>query len=340
VRAKALILVCGALGLVAATLPAAAAAKPVHFPGSFSISAKLPSSNGYQLSLSSEGHGKVMISAERGESSYTLTAPGRASRNGIKATLGPFGQVDVEFKQIGHAEKRPPPPGCSGRGGTSLNGVLRGTIHFRGRLGFASADVSRVSAKLIQDHAQTCKHVPALRLAGRQTARAASRLDLAAKDPESELVALTAFKHAEGRVVGLSAARIESEEEALSLIFAFTGRDYGRVMTRDLVLVSDGLSASDPGVKPETAKIFGVSPLQGEATYSSDRAAAEQWQGSLRVALPGEGVVPLAGKGFRATLCRGGESDAAFKHCIDRGFNQTSGSQSQSLLDTRLSWSR
>jgi hypothetical protein len=332
VRAKTSALFLALFAVAGLTLPITAAAKPhsIRLPGGFTISAKLPRSNGYELLLENEGHDRLSLVAERDGVVYDLSAPARATRDGIEAHLGPFGRIDARFEQIGPAKKRRPLRGCHGRDGFELQGVLRGTIRFRGRRGFASVHAGRVPARVVVERASTCP---------RPAARAKPK-----HEPDlGDLTEFAAVERGHGRLLGLVAAQAEEDgkggEAGISVIFAFAERHYGRVRTSDVVLATDGFSVSDPGVDPETAAIFGVDPLRGEAEYSSDLPRAERWSGSLRAPLPGEGVVPLTGPDFRSVLCRE-STELQMTRCLERGIGQTSGSQSQSLFDTRLSWSR
>ncbi len=110
------------------------------------------------------------------------------------------------------------------------------------------------------------------------------------------------------------------------------------------------LIAGDPDREPDRAKVLPPEPFSGTATYRKEAGSPPGWSGDLAVRFLGKGIVPLAGEGFRATLCRNGGS---FDRCQDRLTEQTfgaidlrrwlaqgRGSQSQAFWDDRLSWSR
>jgi hypothetical protein len=44
-------------------------------------------------------------------------------------------------------------------------------------------------------------------------------------------------------------------------------------------------------------------PFQGRATFQRESAGEVSWAGDLRVKLPGFGVVPFTGNGFKTVMC-------------------------------------
>lgn len=326
-------LLLGVLALTLAVAPCGATAKPgyVRLPPSFSFSLQLPRADGYRLQTSA-GHSRFSLSAYRGETSATYSAPGFANRHRLEADLGRFGRVDVRFDQTSAARvKRPLGESCRGPRPIELRGTAAGTVRFRGFNGFVSLAQHRVEASILHTFAMTCP------------SGAGSFYGRAGSEPQADT--LTAKRRAGGELIQLAASNTLIGSLTIGFVSARTSRRIDGVQISDAASASPRdaeLVISHRGVHPETATLVGSGPFSGEASYQELASGKSDWSGSLRVSLPGEGTVPLSGPGFHAEICHGSRA-RVFGGCRSQGSGsrpQGSGSQSQSLFETRLSWSR
>jgi hypothetical protein len=146
------------------------------------------------------------------------------------------------------------------------------------------------------------------------------------------------------RIYGFSARAVER-------------RDGVRVM-RATQLIGDAHNflASKPGATPQTVTVVPPPPFVKTAKHLKEHGASATWVGPLAVRLPGAGLVPLTGPGFKSSFCsltfadfeegerclprRGSEPSPGSMALLAEALLQGSGSQSQAFWDARLSWSR
>jgi hypothetical protein len=340
------LLLVGALALAALTMPAAALAKPgyIRLPPSFSVQVELPRSDGYRLSAyGAAGQRLVYMTATRGAVSATYWRHGGAvSRQRIAADLGRFGRIEMRLGRLRATPTRRF-PGCKGRPDVQLRGVARGTFAFRGLNDFASVESHRARVVVNRTFAQVCKRETGSGFFTVGVSSSRNRPRLAAP-PKLHLRAdvLVAQGSHDGAAVSLTATKLDFPQspgegpEADSTLDAMTTRQFGPVGVRNLAFgIDEGaeLEITQGGRQPTAAIVRDSGLIEGESWFYRSRGGPPTWTGSLQVAMPGEGRVPLSGPGFRAELCRGPASKV-FEDC------QLSGSQSQSLFVTRLSWSR
>jgi hypothetical protein len=349
VRAQSVAVTVAAVALLA--LPSATAAKPkqhtLTLPGSFSLTARLPKSHGYALRLQSHGHRRISLSVAGGGSFATYSAKGRANRNRVDADFGRFGHVALRFKGRTRLVEDKLFGDCRRRPTVEQLGTLSGRLRFRGEAGFVEVSTDRVKAQTSREYREVCP----LRHAGVNTLGVGRAGTSRKSDEELDLLAATAHSH--GRHVSFAAVRFPILG---SIYLAQTREHVGRVSATKTALFfgnERSLALSKTGVHPETARVTLREPFAGAAEYLENPGHAPSWTGSLRVLLPGAGVVPLTGQGFHATLCRGVSFRQLERNCrAQRGppskpvqsalrlLPQGSGSHSQALADARLSWSR
>jgi hypothetical protein len=100
--------------------------------------------------------------------------------------------------------------------------------------------------------------------------------------------------------------------------------------------------SSAVGEHPAFATLRPPKPFSGTGAFAESGDMSRSWTGTLAAWLPGAGKVSLAGPTFASSFCRrpSGSSGCALFPPVQRQLAQGSGSQSQVLRDTRLSWSR
>lgn len=286
----------GLLGVLACALalaaPSTANAKPGYFvaDGGFSITARLPKSNGYAVSLYAQTHRLIEVALERRGEFALYFARGRANRHGIDVDLGRLGRVHASFK--GHRMKiKPPYPGCHARRPIEFDGRLEGTFRFHGEGGFATVSADRVRASYRRTFREVC-----------YTGRSGNHRR--GSKPLFEILEAQG-RTPNGRPIWLTAARIGDFDA--SIVTAATQDRIGQVDTLKAASASEKgsrLQFDPPNGEPETVGIDPGSPFRGSATYAARADAPPEWTGDLQVPFAGLGTVPLTGPGFHANACR------------------------------------
>jgi len=365
--------------LLALALPAGAAAKPGYEvrERALRLELSLPASNGYSVSIETEGHRKVILTARRGSGVAFYRARGRVSRHRIEADFGELGRVSLRFRGERRPLTGPYPPGlaallkeldlprrkCHGRKPAREVGEFRGVVEFEGENGFTRVRTRRARGEMKRFYTRVCERSPGS--AGKRLGKPSKNLDLRAS-------ILYASDLSPRRKVSFEAfgVRFEGPLKALGGFYV-TGatvverKEEMLVIRKAVEIADEGLQVSPPPKSPATANVTLPRPFEGSADYRKERGAPATWEGSLSARLPGVGLVPLAGEEFSAVLCQVALSEIARSPCLrDAGqpifgelrrapaivarprllkrllLTQGSGSQSQFFWDDRLSWSR
>lgn len=337
VRAGAL--ACAVAMLLA--LPATALAKPGYEiePAELNSEIKLRGSNGFTVSVQTSGHRSVNVEVEKGSTSATYAVKGRVSSRRIHANLGRLGRISVRFEGV---RRRTPETfsfgKCRGPDPVEELGHFRGVIRFNGEQGYTRVHASRAWGSVTKSYRRICK-LP----------KWATLPTPKGPDEESSGLPLTfvaAAAKGDGKSVSFSAVTVESPRRGLKPgIFigfgmAATNEQQGRVAITRFAMIDFGrkaISVDGNDEEPRSATVSLPKPFSGSASYAKEPGAPASWTGSLGVWLPGAGTVPLTGPGFKALACRS-NGLAGVERCA--GLSQGSGSQSQELLELRLSSSR
>lgn len=332
-------LTCALLVLLA--LPAAALAKPGYEvePAGLSSAIKLRGSNGFTVSVRTSGHRSVNVEVEKGSVTASYSVKGRVSSRRIDANLGRLGRISVRFDAV---RRRTPETfsfgKCRGPDPVQELGHFRGVIRFNGEQGYTRVHASRAWGSVTKSHRRVCK-LPKWAIGPTP------------KGPDKEssglpLTFVAAAGKGDGRSVSFSAVTVESPRRGLKPgIFigfgmAATNEQQGRVAIARFAMIDFGrkaISVDDSGEEPRSATVSLPKPFSGSASYAKEPDTPASWTGSLGVWLPGAGTVPLTGPDFKALACRS-NGLAGVERCA--GLIQGSGSQSQELLELRLSSSR
>jgi hypothetical protein len=341
-----------------------AGAKPslqVH-ERSLRLAVEIRGSNGFRGFISTEGHKRVTLTLARSDGRFEIRTAGRVSRNRIVARFGDLGRIALRFQgepEIGRGP-RPRGPGqssepvCSGRRPIIERGVFHGIIQFRGENDFTRVDTRRAPGAVERHFRRVCRKTP-------QDGIAAIFKKLFEELPVRLL-------EVRGRVDGTNVLFMAVSFDLGSILgstarpaYAFIGGTVERhegMRIRRSANVQGGEGdylAAKPGKLPQTVTVVPPKPFLGSAKHHKEAGVPASWIGTLGVRLPGAGLVPLTGQGFRSAYCNrtlgelGGD-----ERCLPRraepGTNslaalawaavQGSGSQSQAFWDVRLSWSR
>lgn len=337
-------IVAFALGAVALAAPATASAKtaPIVKPKSLHLRAALPASNGYSVSLTTNGHRQVVISVSKEDFTARYTALGKVTRKGIEADLGSFGQVSLRFRSKSRSRQEllprgflPPPlrDHCKGRDPVGERGLFVGNIRFSGEHEFTTVRAHRLKGGLVRSYRRVC----------RNDLRAGASAKVSEEDT---LIGAEAQSHGMLRFLLALEISVTVKQEDLSLTLAVGGlrEKVGRVAIDKLQLLFDEgntIQASPLRRRPVTAELKLPKPFAGSASYLEEGKAPPTWSGDLSVRLPGSGSVPMAGPEFEAKICRSSSSEE-FRRCLKTLLEESSlaqgrGSHSQPLALARLS---
>lgn len=297
-----------ALGGVAtaAAAPAAGRPEPVSFE------AQLPPSDGYTVFLRGAGpdHIELDLATEAEEGplvTMTYRTTGVLERHRIEADFGRFGHVALHFtgppkrSSVGSPFCEPVKPGVI------ESGAMSGSVEFDSLGGTVEFAVTEVEAETTHGGIGPCKPKPGVTF-GPESPPTEKR---ARRAPESEAPAWTflARAHRTGRTIDLSADKVAG---LVVDVAATSTRRIGAVLVS--TSVHGPYAPARPGEaatlsilgappRPASARLTAAGAFSGSATYRKRIGAPPSWLGSLRVRIPGEGTLPLAGPDFRAILC-------------------------------------
>jgi hypothetical protein len=305
------VLLCALVACSLAATPAAAAEDPGAKPRfevherALRLSLRFKASNGYEGRVTTQGHRRVTLTLQKGSVRVEARTSGRVTRRGIEAEFGELGRISMRFRG------RPTTPrfglvegGCRGRKSELEEGVFSGTIRFLGENDFAQIGTRRATGDVERHYRRVCPGNPR----GASLKAAFERLFGA--------IRLTVLR-ASGRVahanVVLQASAIDfspifGPHSGLmySVVASSAERREGVRLTRTVSTISDADSFLFPhkrGTTPRWATVTPPKPLTGTAEYLREPGRPASWAGSLAAHLPGAGLVPLTGPGFRADMC-------------------------------------
>jgi hypothetical protein len=324
---------------------------------SLRLSAQFEAANGYQGSITTEGHRRVTLRLAKGATVLEARTSGRVTRHGIHARFGDMGRISVRFRGTPYSLRRRDGDGerrCRGRKSRFEDGFLSGTIRFRGENDFTRVNLKRAGGFLERHYRRVCR-------------------EDAEQDPfiaalerlfnSLRLTTLHATADVEGTSIGFEATAIDfrpifGPEAGLGYVFSAQAVEHvdGMRLTRSVAAEGDDRSFVFPRKKraPRSATITPPKPFAGTAKYLERAGAPKRWAGSLAARLPGGGLVAMTGPGFKADTCNLTIAALLEGRCLPgsspprlqtlagpgRSLVQGSGSQSQAFWDDRLSWSR
>lgn len=365
--------------LVALAVPATAAAKAGYTVEERALHLKLalPASNGYSVSIQTEGHRKVVLAARKGGGVAFYRTSGRVSRHGIEADFGELGRVSLRFRGERRPLAGPLPPGlealledlnlprreCHGRQPVREVGEFRGTVEFDGENGFTRVRAGRAKGEVKRSYTRVCERFPG---------SAGHRVEKPSGDFDPRASILYASDLSPRRKVSFEAFGFEFEGplKPLGELYVASATVLERkegmlVIHRAVEIADERVKVSPPSKLPVRATVSLPGPFEGSADYRKEPGVPATWEGSLAARLPGLGLVPLAGAEFSAVLCRVPLSAITRSPCLRSTgqpiagelrtapaivarprvlkrllLTQGSGSQSQAFWDDRLPWSR
>jgi len=281
----------------------------------------LRGSDGYAIQVLTIGRRFVVLSASKGHVGAIYSTRGRISGNRIRARFGSLGRIAVVY----HPSHR-----CQGATSIGDQGTFRGVVRFSGERGYTRVDARRARGFTIRPGRDACDR---------------SRRARSSAATERLTTHLAAVARRSGRVVSVD---VLGSGQPRIWLQASTQEHRGRMQIHRIAYAIVGGSkafvSSEPGKHPAFVTLKPPKPFSGTGVFEEGADLSPSWTGTLAVWLPGAGKVSLAGPRFASNFCRrpSGNSGCALFPPVQRPVQiaQDSGSQSQALRDTRLSWSR
>jgi hypothetical protein len=288
-RARGFVLAAGLALLLPATGAIAAPQRSVAGAEQWS-EFTLAGSHGYRINVIATPAKKgknVFVTAAKREGEVEYATHGVVGRNGsIHAGLADIGLISARF-DLGAVKRRPGPHNCKGGSEVVRFGHFRGVIELHGDLGYTSVRTHKAQGTVTTSPRQVC--------------RGSGGGDGPA--PTAELLAGAGNLRFSAYRAPLGRAGAELTYFAASALSSRHG-----VSIRSSVSVGGEaaqLSFSGSGAAPEAASAAPPPPFQGSAAFHLTSPTTATWEGSLSVALPGLGSVPLTGPGFWSAACSG-----------------------------------
>lgn len=247
-------------------------------------------SHGYRITVIATPAKKgrnVFVTASKREGEVEYATHGVVGRDGsIHAGLADVGRISARFAPD-RVTRRPGPHNCRGGGEVVRIGHFHGLIELHGDLGYTSVSRHRAAGTVTERPRQVCRES-----AGGD-----------GPTPTAQLLAGTGSVRFSAYRAPLGAGRGELTYFAASALSSRHG-----VSIRSSVSIggeASQLAFSGSGGAPEAASAAPPPPFQGSAAFHLTSPTTATWEGSLTVALPGLGQVPLAGPGFWSAACAG-----------------------------------
>ncbi|HEX2391512.1 MAG TPA: hypothetical protein VHI77_01200 [Solirubrobacterales bacterium] len=292
---------------------------------------RLPGSHGYRIEIEAFTDTVYLTVHARDGAEAEYSVKGNVSPHMVKANFGSFGLISVSFDggRVKHRFKR---TRCGPQSEMFQRGTFKGTIRFQGEEGFTSVSAHSARGSVEQSVETVCLS-PERQRRERGDAHAGRRRPRGAMSP-------SAAASVASRTTVLGASEAEADRGVGFFYEASADERHGEVSDHgDAVLnaqvverrgrieierrqIFEGPAGSlivrPPSDGSQAALLTLASPFAGSAEYSKRQGAdAASWIGDLRVALPGEPEVSLAGPGFRALFCRGNEEAKKVDSCVD-----------------------
>jgi len=264
--------------LLVFSLPASA--KPgysVHPPASWRTFS-LNGSRGYDIVVVEEGKTVRIEAFDSGGRLAAYQTQVHKDGNMIRAKIGSVGRIAMRFVPSTPYRRTSEPQGdCRGKRSLVQRGTFRGTFQFQGELGFTSARVTRAPGMAVREFREICRGASAA-LGPDRPVRPALRISHRSRSEEVKVLVYRSRS-----VDGIEAGLISSQPHLVTERWCW---NFGEEVQIDKDAV--GNMTIEAGL-----------PFEGRAMFQPMAESEAQWSGDLRCSLPGRGIVPLVGPGFR-----------------------------------------
>jgi hypothetical protein len=222
----------------------------------------------------------VILSVEREGDAAMYASHGRGTPKRLRASLGPYGVLDLTFEPQGPRRFVREPGTCAG--GTYVQrGVFSGQLEYAGDPPYSPVSTTTVRGKVLKTRV-TCdaQHPPTPTEPG-----------------QDQGVALHADDGTSDAAVSFDASRLDGERKVSFVASAFEAVD-GVAVLRSVVSRAPR-STFQFDLRGRTATVTPPPPFAGSAKFDSG-----SWRGDLSAVLPNGTPLALTGPGFKATLYR------------------------------------
>jgi hypothetical protein len=299
---QATIAVCIAVVALPPAGAAAARGRTLTFGGTpLSADLRLAGSNGYTVGIhASRGRVTAYMGRKHGTSYYE--APGRVTRDGVKARFGKFGRVSVSFRERRVIRVPSGEFGCRGGPEVVRHGVFVGTIRLRGEGGYTKVTATRARGQTTV--------VPRWRCRGGSPgfSEAPDQVGLAAVCGRDGFTALGTRSVEQG-------PRVFPDEDTSTWFLASALERRGRIRIIRLAFARAGRSAFLFDDALTFATVRPPPPFHGVGRLTRDPAAGGTWKGTLSVDFPGRTLNLIAPR-YRVGLFRYREEKLAGKYVL------------------------
>jgi hypothetical protein len=228
--------------------------------------ADLEGTNGYEIRIDAVA-GSVTVAAKDDGAGARYTAEGSVGREHIRADLGRFGTVDLEFEPGAKSNCR--------RAFKVRRGTWTGSVQFVAEAGFTAASVTSAPGQTLRE-SRSC----ARRRRG--------------DDSDAAFLLVNDRNPLAQRETFVAASRVPGRR---SNIFASLSRTENGVQISDFATDRVGRSRFRYDRERRRAMVRPHQPFSGAA-----EVRGRKWRGDLTATMPALGEVPLTGPGFRATF--------------------------------------
>jgi hypothetical protein len=281
----------------------------------------LRGTNGYKLKVTlTDRHrlGVQAIDTDFAHRTITTVAYGlpvhqRPGSSDIKARIGSLGRIDMRFVPERTKTAKPGSTQCAGGELTTETGHYVGSISFHGDGGYTRAQAHHVAGTIETEALGKCPPQKQVKAIQREEAKTVGKLEKEEQAKQAEeLSEVQVDAKARGGKVVFTGTRVEAAtggRKVSSVNFLAIGqRERGPMREVSLVglIGAKGSSFQVPDLQNPTAEaiVSAPSPFSGSATFRGEPAAAGNFTGDLKVALPGFGTVSLTGGGVQASMCQ------------------------------------
>ncbi len=263
-------------------------------------------SNGYSIEVEgSDRHVTLTASGPAGTAVYIV--PGQVSTDGIAASFGKRGRIDVEFRPSRRMKVETPPNRCKGEPRVTRWGVFAGTIRFAGERGYTRLRLRRARGRTHVTPNWKCRGTGGG--GAGEPGSGKQQPNVPGESSEDSLVLEIA-----NRSTGVEAGAFTFRPpggDALTLFVAGVEERLQRMQIARFAYVPAKEAAFTFDESLTTATIAPPAPFSGTATFQRTPGGPGSLTGSLSVLLPGTARIPLAGADYRSRLYRLSEDGIA-----------------------------
>ena len=285
-----------ALALATVALPAAPASAQSYLDDvrKLTPTARLDGTNGYELTVAAGGDSILLLAERRNVRVSYLSSDEQSDTNHLIGSFGTAGSIRMEFAGRGRP-RRHRVEGCDGTY-TTRRGVWRGSIAFLGKGGFTSVAATKARGRTVTRSDIDCGSDEEKSGGDGRRQRHGFFVDAISEDEAAASIVGVSVHWLNGRRRAEVSAFTEEIEGPVSIEFEVI-----RSAPRNRVHLSirRGRARIAPGYPFVGSAKFRASDHDVNLTHGIPVEPGPTWEGNLAVVMPGHGLVPLTGPGFK-----------------------------------------